>query len=212
MLAGLTMSLAWLMFMSTGCGSLQRLVSSPPPPFPKAVAEEPKIRPGVPLKIIISASGKSDEYQPIIVSQAGEVSLPLINVVKCEGMTLLELQDKLKTVCARFFLEPQISVQFLFVENMLSPWGTVLIKGKVAREGPVNIPPTCDLTLTRALQLAGNITPLGDQSKVKITRTMPDGKKYSIDVDVEAIGKHGRREDDHVLQANDVIWVPDIVW
>lgn len=209
--AGLT-ALAFLVVLSTGCASLLRLVSSAPPPFPRAVVEEPKIRPGIPLKITIMAAGKSEEYQPVIVSQVGEVTLPLIDAVKCDGLTRQELQDKLKAVCGRFFLDPQITVQFIFVENMLSPWGTVLVKGKVGREGPVNIPPTCDLTLTRALQLAGNITVLGNQNSVKINRTMPDGKKFSVDVDVEAIGKHGRREDDHVLQANDVIWVPDIVW
>ena len=95
---------------------------------------------------------------------------------------------------------------------MLSPWGTVRVMGKVGREGPVNIPSTCDLTVTRALQLAGGITTLGNQNKVRITRTLKGGKKCSTEVDVEEIGKRGKVENDHILQAGDVIWVPEIVW
>jgi polysaccharide biosynthesis/export protein len=198
------LALAALAFLPTGCA----LFSGKPDPFPVAVAEEPKIQPGVSLKITVISIGRSEEHV-VTVSQAGEVTLPLINAVKCEGLTLQELQEKLKKAHAQYIQDPQVTVQFSPGDG-LSPWGTVLIQGKVGREGPVNIPQTCDLTLTRALQLAGGITALGDQSKVKITRTLKNGKKYEIVVDVVDIGKHGKRENDHILQAGDVIWVPEI--
>ena len=180
-------------------------------PFPAAVNEEPKIHPGISLKVTVITAGKSDEHV-VTVSQSGEVTLPLIKAVKCDGMTLLDLQEKLKTVHAQYIQNPQVTVQFLYGDNMLSPWGTVRVMGKVGREGPVNIPPTCDLTVTRALQLAGGISTLGNQRQVKITRTLKDGKQCSTEVDVEEIGKRGKLENDYVLQAGDVIWVPEIVW
>jgi len=86
----------------------------------------------------------------------------------------------------------------------------VLVMGKIGREGPINIPPTCDLTITRALQLAGGIAAFGDQTRVKITRQMKDGSKREIEVDVAEIGEKGKRENDYVLQAGDVLWVPEM--
>jgi protein involved in polysaccharide export with SLBB domain len=209
-LAG-ALALTALAFLPTGCSWAIRQFVGAPPPFPAAVAEEPKINPGITLKITVISAGKSEDFT-VTVSQAGVVTLPLINAVKCDGMTLLELQNKLKTVYAQYIQDPQITAQFLFGDGMLSPWGTVLILGKIGREGPVNIPPTCDLTVTRALQLAGGITPLGNQNKVKITRKLKDGTTCSTEVDVEEIGEHGRRENDYVLQAGDVLWVPEINW
>ncbi len=209
-LAGI-LALVALTFLRTGCDVLQQMFGEAPAPFPKAVVEEPKFTPGITLKIVVITGGKPDEHT-VTVSQAGEVTLPLIKAVKCEGMTLMELQEKLKAVHAQYIQNPQITVQFLYGEGMLSPWGTVRVMGKVGREGPVNIPPTNDLTVTRALQLAGGITPLGNQNKVKITRTLKGGKQCTTEVDVEEIGKRGRIENDYVLQAGDVIWVPEIVW
>ena len=205
-LAGLTV-FCLLAFLPAGCA----FFGAPPAHFPVAVTDEPKIHPGITLKIIVITAGKSEEHV-VTVSQAGEVTLPLINAVKCDGLTLLALQEKLKAVHAQFIQNPQITVQFLFGEGMLSPWGTVRVMGKVGREGPVNIPPTCDLTVTRALQLAGGVTPLGNQNRVKITRTTRDGRQCSTEVDVEEIGKRGKIENDLVLQGGDVIWVPEIVW
>ncbi len=192
-----------------GSASNRSLVGYASDPFPLAVMEEPKIRPGIALKITIISSGKSEEHM-VIVSQAGVVTLPVIGNVKCEGLTRQDLEKEIKTVYAKLYQqELQVSCKFLFELGMLSPYGTVLVKGCVAREGPVNIPQTCDLTLMRALQLAGGITQGGDHYKVKITRTLKDGKKVRTEVDVEAIGRYGKTDFDYLLQANDVIWVPE---
>ena len=209
-LAGV-LAVAVLALLPTGCSWTIRQFVGAPVPFPAAVAEEPKIQPGFSLKIIVIASGHSEEFM-VTVSQAGMVTLPLIGEVKSDGMTLQELQEKLKTIYTKFIQEPQITAQFLFSEGMLSPYGTVLILGKVGREGPINIPPTCDLTVTRALQLAGGISAIGNQNKVKITRKLKDGTTCSTEVDVEEIGKIGKRENDYILQAGDVLWVPEINW
>jgi len=194
--------------LGSGCISW---IFSKPDPFPPAVAEDPKIRPGISLKITLITTGKSED-STVTVSLNGEITLPLVNTFKCDGMTLSELEEKLKKVHEQFYQNPRVTVHFLFGEGMLSPWGTVNVRGRVCREGPVNIPPTCDLTLTRALQLAGGVSALGNQNKVRITRARKDGKQCSVEVDLEEIGKRGKIEYDYTLQAGDVIWVPEIVW
>ena len=200
---------ALLLLLPAGCSWTIRQFVGAPERFPAPVVEEPKIRQGISLKITVMSSGRSED-QVVTVAQSGVITLPLINAVKCDGLTLQECQEKLKSVYAQFMQNPQITVQFLYGADMLSPWGTVLVMGKVGREGPINIPPTCDMTITRALQLAGGVAGFGDQTRVKITRKMKDGSKREIEVDVAAIGEHGQRENDYVLQADDVLWVPEM--
>lgn len=173
---------------------------------------EPLIVPGLTLRISVTASGSEAVAESLKeVNLNGEVLMPLIGAVKCQGMTLIQLQDKIREAYKAYYLEPQVTVVFAYVENstMKSPWGTVLVMGEVARQGPVNMPSTRDLTVTRALMLSGNTTALADKSKVRITRREADGSLKRCVVDIEKIGKDGRSDLDIVLKPGDVVWVPE---
>jgi protein involved in polysaccharide export with SLBB domain len=199
------------LLLSAGCASndLAYFKSTPP-------ATEPKIHKGLTLKVSLSTgmsmSSRGMEEYVREVTAAEEITLPQVGTIKCGGLTLGELQDNLKEAFGEFFKDPTVTVQFMYGTGLLSPWGYVRVMGKVVREGPVDIPPTRDLTVTRALQLAGGATPLGDKTKVRITRTMPDGKKRHITLDLEEIGKNGQVDRDIGLQENDVVYVPEIFW
>ena len=93
--------------------------------------------------------------------------------------------------------------------GMKSPWGSVLVTGAVAREGPVNMPSTRDLTVTRAVMFAGGASPLADKSKVRVTRREADGKLTKFVIDLVKIGKDGRSDLDIALRSGDVVWVPE---
>jgi len=187
-------------------------LNTPNPAFKTtAVVEEPRLHPGITLRITVISAGKAEE-QVKEVSAAGDITLTLVGTVKCNDLTTAELQEKLVTAYRQYMQDPQISVQFIYGENMQSPWGTVLVMGQVARPGPVNIPATRDLTVTRALQLAGGATALGNQTAVKITRTLAGGKKIVTRLDLDKIGKQGLKDQDIVLQADDVVYVPEIYW
>jgi len=203
--AGLGLFGVWS-FLVAGC------LSVPDPVFQaKPVLEEPRLRPGITLGITVISAGKA-ESQAKEVSAAGDIALTLVGVIKCNGLTIAELQEKLVTAYRQYMQDPQVTIQFVYGENILSPWGTVLVMGQVTRPGPVNIPATRDLTVTRALQLAGGATLIGDQKAVKITRPLPDGKKVSTRLDLDKIGKQGLKDLDIVLQADDVVYVPEIIW
>jgi len=135
----------------------------------------------------------------------------LIGAVKCSGLTVVELQEKIKAGYKDYFLDPQVTVGFLYQENagMKSPWGSVLVTGEVAHPGPVNMSATRDLTVTRVLMLAGGATPVADKSKVRVTRREKDGSLKRFVVDIELIGKEGRSDLDVALKPGDVVWVPE---
>ena len=175
---------------------------------------EPRISPGLALKISVSASGADVSETVKEVSVSGDILLPLVGKIACDGLTLLELQERIKKAFEEYYRDPQVQVSFAYAEGsaMKSPWGTMLIMGAISRSGPVNMPSTQNLTVTRALQLAGNPTNLADKRKIRVFRREADGTLKRFDVDVVKIGKEGRADLDIALKPGDVVWVPESIW
>jgi len=171
---------------------------------------QPLIRSGLTLRIGVTASGDS-AVQDVTkeVDLNGQVLMPLIGAVKCEGLTVIELQEVLTEAYRKYFIEPQVTVNFMYQPGMKSPWGTVLMTGEVAKFGPVDMPSTRDLTVTRALMMAGGTTPLANKKKVLVWRRKKNGELTKFEVDIEAIGKEGRQELDIKLKPGDVVFVPE---
>lgn len=173
---------------------------------------DPKIRAGLVLRVSVTASGAPAVEETMKeVDLNGNIMLPFIGAVKCDGLTVVALQEKIREAYKKYFLDPQVSVSFAYVENsgMKSPWGSVLVTGCVAHPGPVNMPSTRDLNVTRALMLAGNVTSFADKSRVRVTRREKDGKLKRFTLDIDLIGREGRSELDIVLKPGDVLWVPE---
>jgi len=199
-------ALLLLAMLSTGCATtdVQEFQKLSPP------EEEPLLRSGVAVRIAVIAGGKMDE-QVQTVSPSGELALPF-GAIKCQGMTLNELQTTLKAAYSKMILDPQVTAGFFLSPESKSPWGTALILGQVNSPGPVNIPQSRDLTIMRALQLAGGVTVFGDKSSIMVTRKLGDGKKLKLKLDLEEIAKKGEPERDIALHADDVVYVPESVW
>ena len=130
--------------------------------------------------------------------------------IKCDGLTLVGLQQKIATAYKEYFLDPHVTATFIYQAGggMVSPWGTVTVLGEVHKPGPVDVPSTMDLRVTRALQLAGGATGLADKANIRVTHCDKDGKQTKTVVDLIEIGKEGRPDKDLLLQAGDVVWVP----
>jgi protein involved in polysaccharide export with SLBB domain len=173
---------------------------------------DPKIRPGLFLRIGVTASGAVTVEEVVKeVDLKGEIVLPMIGAVKCEGLTVVALQEQIKEAYKKYFIDPQVSVSFVYDERsgMKSPWGSVLVMGSVQRPGPVNMPATRELSVTQALLVAGNPTPLANKSRVRVTRRNKDGTLKRYIIDVVAIGQKGRAELDMNLKSGDVVYVPE---
>ena len=171
---------------------------------------EPLIRSGLMLKVGVTASG-SAAVQDVMkeVDLNCQILMPLIGAVDCSGLTVIELQAKITTLYKEYFIDPQVSVNFVYQPGMKSPWGTVLMTGQVQRFGPVDMPSTRDLTVTRALMLAGGATPLADKRKLLVWRREEGGELKKFKVNIEEIGRKGRPELDIGLKPGDVVWVPE---
>ena len=172
----------------------------------------PRVRPGVALIIQVGTPAAPPTTINTLVDQKGDITLPLLlqSPVACDGLTLEALKQKLVKEYSAFYRQPQVTVTFAPYDGRgVSPWGTVTVLGEVASPGPVNIPSTMELTVTKVLQMAGGVKPFADRSAIKVSRCDKDGRITRTIVDLKEIGKGGRVDKDMALRAGDVVWVPE---
>ena len=171
----------------------------------------PKVRPGVALAISVTATGTQGQAaKQYFVDADGSIAMELVGQIKCDGLTLVGLQQKITAAYKEFFLDPHVTATFIYQAGggMISPWGTVTVLGEVNRPGPVDVPSTMDLRVTRALQLAGGATGIADKRNIRVTRCDKDGRQTKTTVNLIEIGEEGRPDKDMLLKAGDVVWVP----
>ena len=168
--------------------------------------DDPVLRTGYTIVVSVTV-GEKAEVEPTLVqvSDQNEVTLPLIGKVDCTDMTLNAFRSHLATRYSVYYVNPEVTASFVVTETGASPWGAVLVQGRVLREGWVNIPATRDLTVTRAIQMAGGFGPSASKDDVVVHRTNPDGTKERLKVDIRSIGRRGKLENDILLQSGDVI-------
>lgn len=172
----------------------------------------PRIRPGISLVVQVSSVASAPTTMNVLVDQNGDITLPLLlqEPVACDGLTLEALKQKLVKAYSRYYRQPMVTVTFAPYDGRgVSPWGTVTVLGEVGNPGPVNMPATMDLTVTKVLQAAGGCKPFADKTAIRVTRCDKDGNQTVTKVNINEIGKDGRVDKDMPLRAGDVVWVPE---
>ena len=174
----------------------------------------PRVRAGVALVIQVGTVASAPMERAVLVDQNGEITLPLLEEpVMCDGLTLNELKSQLVTAYSKFIRQPVVTVTFApYTGQGVSPWGVINVHGQVGNQGPVNVPPTMDMTVTRVLQAAGGVKPYADTSAIVVIRCDKDGKRTRYKIDLDDIGKRGHIEKDIPLRAGDVVYVPETIF
>lgn len=95
-------------------------------------------------------------------------------------------------------------------DSAVSPWGYVTVLGRVKKPGQVNVPPTRELTVSRAIQLAGGLDTSARSNAIRVTRTRGSAAEQ-FEVDLDRIGALGQTKDDVRLLPGDVVYVPEAV-
>lgn len=180
-----------------------------------AEAEVVKLRPGLVISMSVLVAGKKEIDEPVKrVSDNGTIMLPLLGEIDVLDLSLEELQGRLTSRYVEFFVEPQVILDF--VRNTeaegISPWGFVTVLGQVQRPGRVAVPATRDMTVSGAIQKAGGFAPSAKAGAILVTQSQPDGRTLTRTVNLHAVGAAGRREEDVILNANDVVFVPESIF
>lgn len=214
--ASILMSVCLCGCMGFSIRDVTKLFTAEEPVNADAVAkywDGPRIGPGMALIIHVGSATTAPKQMSVLVDQNGEITLPYLlqSPVACDGLGLEALKAKLVTEYSTFIRQPQITVTFgpYDAATGVSPWGTVTVMGEVGRPGPVNMPATMDMTVTKVLQVAGGVKQFADKSRIVVTRCDKNGKQTRTKIDLREIGEDGRFDKDMVLKAGDVIYVPE---
>ena len=146
----------------------------------------------------IDVYGVTELKRTVRVNSTGLVSLPLIGAIKVAGLTAQEAEAAIAARYGEKFLQdPQISV---FIKEFTTQ--RVTIEGAVARPGIY--PLTGQITLLRAMALAGWRGDLANLENVMIYRTGPDGKLDSQTFDLDRV-RSGEIPDPLVLPEDVIV-------
>jgi polysaccharide biosynthesis/export protein len=145
--------------------------------------------------IEIEVFGVPDLKRTVRVNSSGMISLALVGNVKVAGMTAQDAEQMIaKAYGEKYLQDPHVS---LFIKEFTTQ--RITVEGAVTRPGIY--PVTGQITLLRALALAGGGAKYADMSQIMVFRGNAEQQIY----DVDAIRKGD--QPDPVIQADDVVVV-----
>ena len=136
------------------------------------------------------------------ISSNGTVTYPLVGNVKIGGYCVSDAEQQLAEKLKYYIKNPQVSMLIKEYSNKM-----VYVLGQVKKPSELSIPPEKSMTVLEAITSVGGFTDIANTSKIKVLR-MENGKQKSIDVDVNAITKQGKKSLDVELMPGDVVFVP----
>lgn len=178
------------------CGGTVRPVNLPPPVKATTI--------GVGDVVEVQIVGEEKLPRLFTVASNGTVDLPYIKRVHVEGLEPEELSSVItaKLITGEFLTNPDVSVS---VKEYNSK--RVEVIGEVQKPGSLPLQP--NMTLVRAISLAGGFNGIADKDRVTILRKTSRGIK-SATVSVQAIVDN--KLPDVPLQAGDSISVAQRIW
>ena len=149
---------------------------------------------------MLSAMGVSTAGTPssvYTVDSEGAIQFPYVGDIKVKGLTAVQARNLLSKRLASYIKKPEVTMSISGFRSK-----RVYIDGEVNTPGIVSIN-DIPLTLTEAINRAGGITPLGDQSRITIARS---GKNYQINMPYLAV--EGINPSRIMLSNGDMLRVP----
>jgi polysaccharide export outer membrane protein len=191
---------------------VNKTVSPAPAAIKPVVADEVKSEPALSKTsyrlrsrdfIRVGVINENDTVIERRINPDGTIDVPFLKqLVPVAGLTITEAQVLLTKRFSHYFKQPQLIIAIVaYAERR------VYLSGYVGHAGPVTIPPEENLTLGKALSIAGGIQARGSRSEVKIKRLKPNGETEVILKDMRKIDSGD--EPDFILQDEDAVYVED---
>lgn len=174
------------------------------------------IRPGMQIRVVVMVQGREEiSTTPQRINESGRIALPYILNVPVANLSLEEIEVRLAELYDEYFRSPHVIVEYVgsTEDPYQSPWGYVTLMGNVARSGPVAVPPTQTMTVSGAIKTAGGTSTSANESSIIVFRpNLEDQSVDRIPVDLRNLGRRGNHENDILVRAGDVIFVPERIF
>ena len=155
--------------------------------------------------------GKGDELEivvwrneqlshQVIVRPDGRISLPLIQDIQAEGLSVLQLQNQITKRLNQHITNPKVSVIVAAINSY-----KVSVLGRVVNPGVYPI--TGNTTLAEAIALAGGFTEWANKRKITVVTHLGEKEKKLI-INYKKIASGKDPKQNIVLKRGDIIIVP----
>jgi polysaccharide export outer membrane protein len=130
-----------------------------------------------------------------IIKSDGNLDLPSLGAVKADGLTLEELENKIKNIAVSYFESPVVKLNIINFE--------ITILGEVNKPGTFKIINN-EVNILYALSLSNDITQFGNRRKVKVIRNENNlNRVFYVDLTKQGV----LNNNDFMLHPNDIIYV-----
>lgn len=189
-------------------------ISTPPgsyAPASQLMTSEPidpdhKLGRGDRLNYRVVEDREPDRSYQLVVSDSGEVNLPLGGLVKAAGKTPQQLSTDIKSRLEKEYYYHATVIMGLDSVAQRASRGRVYVSGAVKSTGSVELPMDAPLTASQAVDQVGGFI---DFSNPKRSYVLRNGRKLMVDLHAVETGKS---TDDVVLQPGDKVFVPVATW
>ena len=155
-----------------------------------------------PLDLIdIKVLYSEEVSRSVRVDSRGNISLPLLGIVKAAGLTPYELEQVITNKLSIDLIQnPQVTV---FIKEFTSQRMTV--QGVVNRAGVYDF--QGQATLLQAISMAGGLSDKANETEVKVIRKAPGKNEETLTYDINLIREN--KMDDPGLENGDVVMVEE---
>ncbi|CAN5477714.1 hypothetical protein BH23VER1_BH23VER1_27720 [soil metagenome] len=159
----------------------------------------------------------------LIVTDSGEMEVPLIGRVVAKGKTCYQIAHEIKaTLEKQYYKQATVILALDFAGGVSGQYATAAVEqitlmGEVGKPGRYPLPQGlgAEYTLSQAILEAGGFGRFANTKKVKVVRRLEEGdrkKTKTIIVNLRDVMEKGELEKDLVLQPHDVIIVPEKIF
>lgn len=199
------LSLALAAPVAMGCSGKDAQQNSAPPAagstsVPIPATNDPDYVIGAPDVLNINVWKEPELTSTVPVRPDGKISLPLLNDVKAEGLTPMQLTTALTEQLKKYVSEPRVTVVVTAVNSK-----SFYIVGEVGRAG--SYPLLANQTVLQALSSAGGFTQFANLKNIHILRNS-NGKQVKYPFNYREVLKGKKQEQNFTLKPGDTIVVP----
>ena len=152
------------------------------------------------------AEDREPAPKALVVTDSGEIDVPYLGRVPALGKTCKELAEEIKTLLEKdYYYRATVTLGLDQVSRTL---GRVYVWGQVRTQGAVEIPTGEKFTVGKAILRAGGFGDFANKKKVKLVRTLADGQKENVELNMVEILEEGKTEQDVALKPDDFLIVP----
>jgi len=174
-------------------------IPAPLSPQPAAIASDAPVGPRDILSVRVFQDPSFNSTAT--VTEEGTITLNPIGKVPVSGLTLTQIEQRIKSLLeARFLTKADVTVDL--IEAGSKP---ISVIGAVSRPGRIGV--TGNITLMQAITSAGGLAP-GYGRNLYVLRSGSNGLTEQISIDIDELMVNGNPDVNIPLRANDVINIP----